>query len=78
MSSKNQELVTIVKSFADSGWDVIDAPAKNWLDANNDADKLKDATPKLLAAIKQADKECGSCGCEMDPLYKKALELLAA
>lgn len=30
----------------------------------------------LVSAIKQADKECGSCGCELDPLYKKALELI--
>lgn len=30
----------------------------------------------LVTAIKQADKESGSCVCELDPLYKKALELL--
>lgn len=24
----------------------------------------------------KADKECGSCGCELDPLYKRALELI--
>lgn len=30
----------------------------------------------LIGAIKQADAECGSCGCEFDPLYKRALELL--
>ena len=30
----------------------------------------------LISAIKQADEECGSCGCELDPLYKRALELL--
>ena len=30
----------------------------------------------LVTAIKQADKECGSCGCNLDPLYKKSLELL--
>ena len=32
----------------------------------------------LVAAIRQADRECGSCGCELDPLYKKALALLGA
>lgn len=30
----------------------------------------------LVLAIKQADKECGSCGCDFDPLYKRALELI--
>lgn len=30
----------------------------------------------LVSAIKQADKECGECGCELDPLYKRVLELL--
>ena len=30
----------------------------------------------FILAIKQADRECGSCGCEMDPLYKMALELI--
>jgi hypothetical protein len=31
---------------------------------------------ELIKAVDQADKECGSCGCEFDPLYKRALELL--
>ena len=69
----NNELESIVKNLAECGWDVVDAPAKAWL-------KAKDGTTKanLIAAVKQADEECGSCGCEMDPLYKKALELLAS
>jgi len=78
MSTKNQELVSIVKEFATCGWDVIDGPAKNWLDAKDDTEQFKTATTALVTAIKQADTECGSCGCEMDPLYKKALGLLAA
>ena len=32
----------------------------------------------LVSAIKQADKECRSCGCDLDPLYKRALELIDA
>jgi len=70
-------LATIVTQFAESGWDAIDAPAKAWLNAKNDVEK-KEATTALVAAVKQADKDCGSCGCEFDPLYKKVLELLAA
>lgn len=30
----------------------------------------------LVLAIRQVDKEYGNCGCELDPLYKRALELL--
>ncbi|MDR0325331.1 MAG: hypothetical protein LBI19_04450 [Oscillospiraceae bacterium] len=73
MSAQCQELTGIVTQFAESGWDVIDAPAKTWLGGATDAAK-KD----LIAAVEKADAECGSCGCEMDPLYKKALELLRA
>ena len=70
----NEELVKIIEKFAESGWDLINAPSKKWLAANGSAE----TTTKLLKAIEQADKECGSCGCEFDPLYKKALELLRA
>jgi hypothetical protein len=67
----HDELVQIMQKFAGSGWDVIDAPAKEWLAGGGD-------TGGLIAAIRQADKECGSCGCEYDPLYKRALEILEA
>lgn len=66
-----EELKSIMEKFAGSGWDLIAVPAKSWLEGNGDTGILTDA-------IKQADKECGSCGCEFDPLYKRALELLAA
>jgi hypothetical protein len=67
-TNSREELVQIMTKFAGSGWDLIDAPSKAWLEGNGDKDKL-------IAAIEQADKECGSCGCEFDPLYKKALSL---
>lgn len=63
------ELRIIMEKFAVSGWDLIAVPAQEWLDGK--ADK-----GALISAIKQADKECGSCGCDFDPLYKRALELL--
>lgn len=66
------ELVDIIEAFARSGWDLIDAPSKKWLAENGSAG----TTEELLKAVKQADRECGSCGCEFDPLYKRALELL--
>lgn len=64
------ELKTIMQKFASSGWDLIAIPAQQWLDGNVDK-------AALIAAIEQADKECGSCGCDFDPLYKRALELFA-
>lgn len=67
-NGEREELVRIITKFAESGWDLIDAPSKAWLEGNGDADKL-------VAAVEQADKECGSCGCELDPLYKRALQL---
>ena len=63
------ELKAIMQKFAASGLDLIAVPAQEWLDGNSNKDTL-------ILAIEQADKECGSCGCELDPLYKRALELL--
>jgi hypothetical protein len=68
----NVELIKIIEKFSESGWDLIDVPSKKWLADN----KSSNATAELIEAVKQADKECGSCGCEFDPLYKRALELL--
>lgn len=64
-----EELEAIMKKFAESGWELISKPAKQRLEGKENRDAL-------IAAVKQADKECGSCGCELDPLYKRALELL--
>ena len=63
------ELKSIMQKFAASGWDLIAVPAQQWLDGECDKDTL-------VSAMKQADQECGSCGCELDPLYKRTLELL--
>ena len=64
-----RELKSIMEKFVASGWDLIAVPEQQWLDGKADMDTL-------VTAIKQADIECGSCGCELDPLYKRALELL--
>ena len=64
-----EELKSIMEKFATSGWDLISVPAQQWLDGKFDREAF-------ISAVKQADRECGSCGCEMDPLYKRALELL--
>jgi len=70
---QNQELAEIVTKFAGSGWDVIVGPSQAWLSDRDDAT----ARTTLVAAVKEADTLCGSCGCEFDPLYKRALEILA-
>ena len=71
-----EELVKIVTKFSESGWALIEAPSKAWLEANKDDGINFNFTKELITVIEQADAECGSCGCEFDPLYKKALELL--
>ena len=30
----------------------------------------------MIAAIEEADRLCGNCGCALDPLYKRVLTLL--
>ncbi len=65
-----EELKNILRKFSESGWDLIAIPSEAYLDGNG---KKED----LISAIEQADKECGSCGCEFDPLYKRCLELKA-
>ena len=63
------ELRSILIKFVDSGWDLISIPSQGYLDG-----VVSEET--LLEAVKQADKECGSCGCELDPLYKRCMVLL--
>ena len=66
-----EELNAIMKKFAASGWELIALPAQQWLEGHADPESL-------LSAIRQANQECGNCGCELDPLYKRVLELLSA
>ena len=63
------ELKAIMEKFAASGWDLISVPARRWLDGTADNEAV-------IPAIRQAERECGSCGCDLDPLYRRALELL--
>lgn len=74
--NKNEELVGIITKFAASGWEVIDKPSTVWLNAGDDGEAIREATASLMAAVEKADRECGTCGCEFDPLYKRALVLL--
>lgn len=63
-----EEFTSLIEQFADSGWDLISEPAKAWLAG-------RESTEALLQAVEEADMECGSCGCDLDPLYKRCLEL---
>lgn len=78
MLSQENELIMIITKFAESGWDVIDTPSSKWLKANNSGKIPETVNEELIAAVQKADNECGNCGCEFDPLYKRALELLYA
>lgn len=63
------ELKGILIKFSESGWDLIDSISKEYLDNENNKEQL-------IEAISIADQQCGSCGCEFDRLYKRALVLL--
>lgn len=65
---EEEELVGIVRRFAESGWDLISIPAQRYLNG-------EDCNDTLIKAVRAADAECGSCGCEYDALYKRFLEL---
>lgn len=65
-NNDRKELVQIVTKFAESGWDLIASPSKEWLAG-------KGNVKELLAAVEQADKDCGSCGCEYDSCIKGQL-----
>ncbi|HKM33124.1 MAG TPA: hypothetical protein VJY54_00045 [Lachnospiraceae bacterium] len=67
----NEELKAILTKFSVCGWDLIDAVSKEYLSEGNNK-------TELIHAIEQADEQCGSCGCEFDPLYKRALVILQA
>lgn len=64
-----EELHMILGRFAASGWELIADPARKWLDG-------KDDQAVLRAAVEQAERECGTCGCNLDLLYRRELELL--
>ena len=66
----SDELRSILEKFAESGWELIAGPSQAFLDGSGGREAL-------IAAVQKADEECGSCGCEYDPLYKRALQLLA-
>jgi len=71
MVAKNEELLKLMTKFADSGWDLICEPAEAWIMGTM-------GNKEMLQVLEQANNECGNCGCEFDPLYGRAIELLGA
>jgi glutathione peroxidase-family protein len=65
---EEHELRSILKRFADSGWELISLPANAYLCGESCKDEL-------ISAVEQANEECGSCGCEYDALYRRFLAL---
>jgi len=65
---EEHELKSILVRFADSGWELISAPASAYLSGEN-------CREELIAAVRQANEECGGCGCEYDALYTRFLAL---
>jgi glutathione peroxidase-family protein len=65
---EEHELRTILRRFADSGWELISVPANAYLCGESCKDEL-------IAAVEQANEECGECDCEYDALYRRFLAL---
>ena len=68
---EEHELRSILKRFADSGWELISVPASAYLCGESCKDEL-------IRAVEQANVECGDCGCEYDALYRRFLALQKA
>ena len=59
----------LVKEDFPKEWGLNDA-CTEWLNSMSDGEKSKEASEKLLKAVKKADSECGNCGCDCDEVYK--------
>ncbi|MDP3447411.1 MAG: hypothetical protein Q8S22_05055 [Eubacteriales bacterium] len=68
---EEHELRSILRRFADSGWELISAPANAYLCGESCKDEL-------IRAVEKANEECGDCGCEYDALYRRLLALKKA
>ncbi|MCL2106371.1 MAG: pyruvate:ferredoxin (flavodoxin) oxidoreductase [Oscillospiraceae bacterium] len=76
---RRKRLESILSVFAEVGEaasgtiaELRDASAE-WIANKDDVEASKAAAAKLVPLLELADKECGSCGCEWDELYKQAL-----
>lgn len=63
-------LRSILSWFAQACWPLIATASRDYLDGKIDK-------AALLEAMKEADQQCGSCGCEFDALYKKVITIIS-
>jgi CotS family spore coat protein len=66
LSKKEFIMILAILMFPQKYWKISRDYYKNRNQCNKEA---------FITAIEQADQECGSCGCEFDPLYKKFLAM---
>ncbi len=64
---RTEELREIMERFAATGWEPLATPAHEWLQGKRGNQE------ELEKGIHAAAKECGGCGCQLDPLYQKVL-----
>jgi pyruvate-ferredoxin/flavodoxin oxidoreductase len=73
VAQRREKLSDVVSKLAamemPAEWGLKEA-CEEWLAGKMDAAASKAASEKLLKALDIAIKECGSCGCEADELYK--------
>lgn len=55
-----EELNMISEHFAASDWDLTVVPSRQWLEEG-----CEKAAP--ASVVRQAEQECGGCGCDLDP-----------
>lgn len=64
------ESQAILSWFSQCCWPLLATASQDYL-----AGKIDKAA--LLEVMKEADCQCGSCGCEFDALYKKVIAILS-
>ncbi len=73
IKQRRTKLRDVIKKLADTEspaeWGLQEA-AKNWYENRDKGEESKAASEALRKANEIAIRECGSCGCEMDELYK--------
>jgi len=77
VNQRRRKMADVVKFFTENEspaeWGLMDA-AGEWLAGKDDAQLSRAASEKLRKAVRIADKECGSCGCDYDEKYKYIIE----
>jgi pyruvate-ferredoxin/flavodoxin oxidoreductase len=77
VAARRNRLADIMKKFTEADipaeWGLKEA-AQAWLDGKDDVAASKAAAALVVPALEKAILECGSCGCELDGLYREAIK----